>query len=103
MEFAPQELVSLRTDNTNLREVAQGGSRSTYCFRHIYATLRLHEGVDAHSLAEQMGTPVQMIETHYGQVNTIKHATVCCRASLVGSCRKAGTGRQSSQYPLRLF
>ena len=25
-------------------------------------------------LAEQMGTSVQMIETHYGHVNTIKHA-----------------------------
>jgi len=54
--------------------VAQGGSHSTYCFRHTYATLRLHEGVDAYSLAEQMGTSVYMIETHYGQATTIKHA-----------------------------
>jgi hypothetical protein len=53
MEFAPQELLSLRADNTNLREAVQGGSRSTYCFRHSYATLRLHEGLDAYSLAEQ--------------------------------------------------
>ena len=48
--------------------------RSTYCFRHTYATLRLQEGVDVYFLAEQMGTSVHMIETHYGHVNTIKHA-----------------------------
>ncbi len=58
----------------NLREGAQGASRSTYCFRHTYATLRLQEGVDMYFLAEQMGTSVQMIERHYGHVNTIKHA-----------------------------
>ncbi|MDE1152344.1 MAG: site-specific integrase [Micavibrio sp.] len=58
----------------NLREGAQGVPRSTYCFRHTYATLRLQEGVDVYFLAEQMGTSVKMIEDHYGHVNTIKHA-----------------------------
>jgi integrase len=58
----------------NLREGAQGVPRSTYCFRHTYATLRLQEGVDVYFLAEQMGTSVNMIEKHYGHVNTIKHA-----------------------------
>ena len=48
--------------------------RSTYCFRHTYATFRLSEGVDVYFLAEQMGTSVKMIEDHYGHVNTIKHA-----------------------------
>ncbi len=52
----------------------QGIPRSTYCFRHTYATLRLGEGVDVYFLAEQMGTSVKMIEEHYGHVNTIKHA-----------------------------
>ncbi len=53
----------------------QGGTvRSTYCFRHTYATFRLSEGVDVYFLAEQMGTSVKMIEDHYGHVNTIKHA-----------------------------
>jgi integrase len=51
-----------------------GTVRSSYCFRHTYATLRLQEGVDVYFLAEQMGTSVHMIETHYGHVNTIKHA-----------------------------
>lgn len=51
-----------------------GTPRSTYCFRHTYATLRLSEGVDAYLLAEQMGTSVQMIQQHYGHVNTVKHA-----------------------------
>ncbi len=57
-----------------MREGTQGVPRSTYCFRHTYATLRLQEGVDVYFLAEQMGTSVHMIETHYGHVNTIKHA-----------------------------
>ncbi|MBO9499535.1 MAG: site-specific integrase [Novosphingobium sp.] len=51
-----------------------GTIRSTYSFRHTYATYRLSEGVDVYLLAEQMGTSVKMIEDHYGHVNTIKHA-----------------------------
>lgn len=57
-----------------LRIGANGTPRSTYCFRHTYATFRLSEGVDVYILAEQMGTSVKMIEQHYGHVNTIKHA-----------------------------
>lgn len=51
-----------------------GAPRSTYCFRHTYATFRLSSGIDVYFLAEQMGTSVQMIEQHYGHVNTIKNA-----------------------------
>jgi integrase len=57
-----------------LRKGADGTLRSTYCFRHTYATFRLQMGVDVYFLAAQMGTSVQMIEKHYGHVNTIKHA-----------------------------
>jgi integrase len=59
---------------SNLRMGPNGISRSTYCFRHTYATFRLSEGVDVYILAEQMGTSVKMIEQHYGHVNTVKHA-----------------------------
>ncbi|WP_438731836.1 tyrosine-type recombinase/integrase [Parasphingorhabdus sp. DH2-15] len=59
---------------TKLREGANGLPRTTYCFRHTYATLRLSAGVDVYILAQQMGTSVKMIEQHYGHVNTIKHA-----------------------------
>ena len=48
--------------------------RSTYSLRHTYATLRLQEGVDVYFLAEQMRITIHMIESHYGRVNTIKHA-----------------------------
>ncbi|PZU47063.1 MAG: site-specific integrase [Sphingomonas sp.] len=58
----------------SLRKGADGTVRTTYCFRHTYATFRLQMGVDVYFLAEQMGTSVQMIEKHYGHVNTIKHA-----------------------------
>lgn len=57
-----------------LRDGQNGIPRSTYCFRHTYATFRLGEGVDVYFLAEQMGTSVKMIEDHYGHVNTVKHA-----------------------------
>ncbi len=61
-------------DAAELREGPSGTPRSTYSFRHTYATLRLSEGIDVYLLAEQMGTSVKMIEDHYGHVNTIKHA-----------------------------
>ena len=67
-------LIADLLSKANLREGTQGVPRSTYCFRHTYATLRLQEGVDVYFLAEQMGTSVHMIESHYGHVNTIKHA-----------------------------
>ena len=59
---------------TDLREGPSGIPRTTYCFRHTYATLRLSAGVDVYILAQQMGTSVKMIEQHYGHVNTIEHA-----------------------------
>jgi len=69
-----QSLIEDVLNTAGLREGAQGVPRSTYCFRHTYATMRLHEGVDVYFLAEQMGTSVKMIEDHYGHVDTIKHA-----------------------------
>jgi len=53
---------------------ATGSRRSTYCFRHTYATFRLTEGVDSLFLAKQMGTSVKMIEDHYGHVSPDKNA-----------------------------
>ena len=61
-------------ETAGLRKGADGTMRTTYCFRHTYATFRLQMGVDVYFLAEQMGTSVQMIEKHYGHVNTIRHA-----------------------------
>ena len=51
-----------------------GSRRSTYCFRHTYATFRLMEGVDVYFLAKQMGTSVQMIEDYYGHITPAKNA-----------------------------
>jgi integrase len=59
---------------TKLLKGPAGTERSTYCFRHTYATLRLSEGVDVYLLAEQMGTSVQMIEKHYGHITPVKNA-----------------------------
>ncbi len=59
---------------SKLRDGPSGIPRSTYSFRHTYATFRLSEGVDVYFLAQQMGTSVKMIEDHYGHVNAVKHA-----------------------------
>jgi len=59
---------------SNLRVSATGSRRSTYCFRHTYATFRLSEGVDVYFLASQMGTSVKMIEEHYGHITPVKNA-----------------------------
>jgi len=69
-----QSLIEDVLIEAGLRKGADGTMRTTYCFRHTYATFRLQMGVDVYFLAQQMGTSVQMIEKHYGHVNTIKHA-----------------------------
>jgi len=69
-----KNLIDALLTEAQLRDGPNGVPRSTYCFRHTYATFRLGEGVDVYFLAEQMGTSVKMIEDHYGHVNTIKHA-----------------------------
>ena len=45
-----------------------GKQRDAYCLRHYYATERLIAGVSVYTLAENMGTSVQMIERHYGHL-----------------------------------
>lgn len=59
---------------SDLKRSSAGSLRSTYCFRHTYATFRLTEGVDVYFLAKQMGTSVQMIEAHYGHINPVNNA-----------------------------
>ena len=73
-KYLYEDAVEKLLTEANLKIGPNGTPRSTYCFRHTYATFRLSEGVDVYILAEQMGTSVKMIEQHYGHVNTIKHA-----------------------------
>ena len=60
--------------DSGLLHSSSGSRRSTYCFRHTYATFRLTEGIDVYFLSKQMGTSVKMIEDHYGHVNPVKNA-----------------------------
>ncbi len=69
-----KRLIDDLLSKAELRHGPGGTERSTYSFRHTYATMRLSEGVDVYLLAEQMGTSVKMIEDHYGHVNSIRHA-----------------------------
>ena len=73
------QLVQRLLDTADLTLGAQGKPRTTYCFRHTYATFRLSEGVDVYFLAQQMGTSVKMIEQHYGHVNAVKNADLILR------------------------
>lgn len=66
-------LIESLLTKSKLMHSASGSRRSTYCFRHTYATFRLTEGVDVYFLAKQMGTSVQMIEQHYGHINPVKN------------------------------
>lgn len=59
---------------SNLLRSSSGSRRSSYCFRHTYATFRLMEGIDVYFLAKQMGTSVKMIEDHYGHITPSKNA-----------------------------
>lgn len=54
--------------------------RVMYSLRHTFATFRLtHDKVPIHTLAEQMGTSVGMIEKHYSHL-TVKEAEAQLRA-----------------------
>lgn len=47
---------------------SKGERRTIYSLRHFYATQRLSEEVSPFLLAKNMGTSVEMLERHYGQV-----------------------------------
>ena len=50
-----------------------GQNRVFYSLRHTYATLSLtYDKVAIHTLAEQMGTSVPMIEKHYSDLNPVR-------------------------------
>ena len=89
---------------TKLRDGPSGIPRSTYSFRHTYATFRLSEGVDVYFLAQQMGTSVKMIEDHYGHVNSVKHADrvlvgMGSWESVPTKTQSAPSGRKQSARP----
>jgi integrase len=67
-------LIESLLTKSKLLHSSSGSRRSTYCFRHTYATFRLSEGVDALFLAHQMGTSVKMIQDHYGHITPVKNA-----------------------------
>ena len=52
----------------NLTFDSMGRKRTLYSLRHTYATFRLSEEVSPYLLSKQMGTSVDMLEKHYGQV-----------------------------------
>ncbi|MBT8614674.1 tyrosine-type recombinase/integrase [Polynucleobacter paneuropaeus] len=59
---------------SNLLKDATGKNRTLYSLRHTYATFRLADGIDIHTLAKQMGTSVGMIERHYSKLTLMMSA-----------------------------
>ena len=60
-------------DHNLLKDPKTGQNRVFYSFRHTYATLALtHDRVPIHTLAQQMGTSVLMIEKHYSHLKVIQ-------------------------------
>jgi integrase len=66
--------IAMLLQESGLLFSSSGKRRSTYCFRHTYATFRLSEGVDALFLATQMRTSVKIIQDHYGHITPVKNA-----------------------------
>jgi integrase len=67
-------LIEALLKDSGLLMSSSGKRRSTYCFRHTYATFRLMEDVGVYMLAQQMGTSVKMIEEYYGHITPSKNA-----------------------------
>jgi site-specific recombinase XerD len=67
-------LIADLLEKSGLLFSSSGSRRSSYCFRHTYATFRLMEGVDVYFLAKQMGTSVKMIEDYYGHITPAGNA-----------------------------
>lgn len=68
------EVIESLLTKSKLLFSSSGSRRSSYCFRHTYATFRLMEGIDVYFLAKQMGTSVKMIEDYYGHITPTKNA-----------------------------
>ena len=47
-----------------------GRKRTIYSLRHFFATMRLEEEVSPYLLAQNMGTSIEMLRKHYGQIVT---------------------------------
>jgi integrase len=60
-------------EHSLLKDPKTDQNRVFYSFRHTYATLALtHDKVPIHTLAQQMGTSVLMIEKHYSHLKVIQ-------------------------------
>ena len=68
------------------------GVRTPYSLRHYYATRQLSKEANPFLLAKQMGTSVEMLEQHYGQVVTTSLAAQITKAEPSNLRVKSTTG-----------
>lgn len=80
--FEGQRVGSLKRSLNNLLEEtglkfdAFGRARTTYSFRHTYASNQIRDGVDVYTLAINMRTSVRMIEMYYSDVQPEDRAKI---------------------------
>ncbi len=67
--------------HAELLEDRNGVNRSLYSLRHSYAEMRILEGLSVYQLAAQMGTSVEMLEHHYGDMNALRYSAEITKAS----------------------
>ena len=91
-----------RTDG--LLNDADGKRRSLYSLRHVYATLRLAQGVSIYDLADNMGTQVKQIEIHYSHLTTRdKREDITKVNAKQAVVQKTDTTENAIERALRLF
>ena len=81
---------------TNLLYSSSGKRRSTYSFRHTYATFRLMYGTDVYILAQQMGTSVDMIEDYYGHIEAVRNPDLVLKGVPGWEATEEGPGEEAS-------
>ena len=78
----------------NLTNDSYGNYRTIYSLRHYFATMRLEEEVSPYLLANNMGTSIEMLRKHYGQIVTERVAIELTKTKVKISVRKS-----TNEYP----
>lgn len=83
----------------NLLTDKKGRNRSLYSLRHTYATYMLEKlQMDLHTLAQNMGTSVAMLERHYSHLNVLKRASSLASGEVGAEKEKDSSNEKTRVY-----
>ncbi|MDO6456282.1 tyrosine-type recombinase/integrase [Celeribacter halophilus] len=83
-------------DVLNLKQGADGKSRTLYSLRHYYATRDLKRGITTHALSKQLGNSTAMIDKHYSKYSPLLNADLHSGRNMRSESKKAPTERVQS-------